>query len=202
MSEIACNEVSWNNSPESWSFLEVRARSPRLHTFEWQWPNFGQPSSKQQHCDQLLLKVLGNWHIALRYNTWPDPVSKMFQMMAFDPKLFSLSLFSNCLSNCQVASNKVSTKVKAISFAENGSYFVTAGNRQVLHLFWFFHFTLNEQESLKTTYLDSSILFDFECLNEQACQVLVPGIFAQCQIQGARTSHGKVCFSFSSPSSS
>ena len=31
----------------------------------------------------------------------------------------------------QVASNKVSTKVKAISFAENGSYFVTAGNRRV-----------------------------------------------------------------------
>ena len=31
----------------------------------------------------------------------------------------------------QVASNKVSTKVKAISFAENGSYFVTAGNRWV-----------------------------------------------------------------------
>ena len=29
----------------------------------------------------------------------------------------------------KVASNKVSTKVKAISFAENGSYFVTAGNR-------------------------------------------------------------------------
>ena len=42
----------------------------------------------------------------------------------------------------------------------------------------------------------------FFILNEQACQVLVPGIFAQCQIQGARTSHGKVCFSFSSPLSS
>ena len=31
----------------------------------------------------------------------------------------------------KVASNKVSTKVKAISFAENGSYFVTAGNRYI-----------------------------------------------------------------------
>ena len=31
------------------------------------------------------------------------------------------------------ASNKVSTKVKAISFAENGSYFVTAGNRWVVN---------------------------------------------------------------------
>ena len=29
----------------------------------------------------------------------------------------------------KVASNKVSSKVKAVSFAENGSYFVTAGNR-------------------------------------------------------------------------
>ncbi len=31
----------------------------------------------------------------------------------------------------KVASNKISTKVKAISFAENGNYFVTAGNRSV-----------------------------------------------------------------------
>ena len=29
----------------------------------------------------------------------------------------------------KVASNKISCKVKAVSFAENGSYFVTAGNR-------------------------------------------------------------------------
>ena len=36
---------------------------------------------------------------------------------------------SNKVLYFQVASNKVSTKVKAISFAENGSYFVTAGNR-------------------------------------------------------------------------
>ena len=42
----------------------------------------------------------------------------------------SLSSFLSSLI-LQVASNKVSTKVKAISFAENGSYFVTAGNRRV-----------------------------------------------------------------------
>ena len=42
-------------------------------------------------------------------------------------------------------------------------------------------------------------MFDFLTLNEQACQVLVPGIFTQCQIQGARTSHGKVCLSFKPP---
>ena len=37
-------------------------------------------------------------------------------------------------NNIKVASNKVSAKVKAISFAENGNYFVTAGNRHVK--FW------------------------------------------------------------------
>ncbi|XP_060533650.1 mitogen-activated protein kinase-binding protein 1 isoform X2 [Cylas formicarius] len=38
-------------------------------------------------------------------------------------------------NNVKVASNKVSTKVKSIAFAENGSYFVTVGNRHVK--FWF-----------------------------------------------------------------
>lgn len=38
-------------------------------------------------------------------------------------------------SGLKVASNKVSTKVKAISFAENGTYFVTVGNRHVK--FWY-----------------------------------------------------------------
>ena len=32
-------------------------------------------------------------------------------------------------NNIKVASNKVSSQVRAVSFAENGSYFVTAGNR-------------------------------------------------------------------------
>ena len=32
-------------------------------------------------------------------------------------------------SGSKVASNKVSSKVSAMSFAEDGSYFVTAGNR-------------------------------------------------------------------------
>eukprot|EP00092_Neocalanus_flemingeri_P025169 GFUD01027295.1.p1 GENE.GFUD01027295.1~~GFUD01027295.1.p1 ORF type:complete len:1347 (-),score=391.76 GFUD01027295.1:88-4128(-) len=38
-------------------------------------------------------------------------------------------------SGTKVASNKVSAKVEAVSFAENGSYFVTAGNRHVK--FWY-----------------------------------------------------------------
>ena len=32
-------------------------------------------------------------------------------------------------SGIKVASNKISSKVKAVSFAKDGSYFVTAGNR-------------------------------------------------------------------------
>ena len=88
--------------------------------------------------------------------TTPDPVSKMFPNAGLLSKTictlsnflqicrlratFTFSPpFSNSLPNYQVASNKVSTKVKAISFAENGSYFVTAGNRQV-KIFWFFNF--------------------------------------------------------------
>ncbi|KAL3271990.1 hypothetical protein HHI36_022458 [Cryptolaemus montrouzieri] len=38
-------------------------------------------------------------------------------------------------NNIKVASNKISTKIKAIAFAENGSYFVTVGNRTVK--FWY-----------------------------------------------------------------
>ncbi|KAJ8969563.1 hypothetical protein NQ314_001684 [Rhamnusium bicolor] len=38
-------------------------------------------------------------------------------------------------NNIKIASNKVSTKVKSIAFADNGSYFVTVGNRHVK--FWY-----------------------------------------------------------------
>ncbi len=41
--------------------------------------------------------------------------------------------------NVKVASNKISTKVKAISFAENGNYFVTAGNRHIK--FWYLEYS-------------------------------------------------------------
>lgn len=41
-------------------------------------------------------------------------------------------------NNMKVASNKISTKVKALAFAENGSYFVTVGNRHVK--FWFLEY--------------------------------------------------------------
>ena len=42
-------------------------------------------------------------------------------------------------NNIKVASNKISTKVKAISFAENGNYFVTAGNRHIK--FWYLEYS-------------------------------------------------------------
>ncbi|XP_065561078.1 mitogen-activated protein kinase-binding protein 1-like isoform X4 [Artemia franciscana] len=41
----------------------------------------------------------------------------------------------------KVASNKVSSKVKSVSFAENGSYFVTVGNRHVK--FWYLEYSRN-----------------------------------------------------------
>ena len=41
--------------------------------------------------------------------------------------------------NIEVASNKISTEVKAISFAEKGNYFVTAGNRQIK--FWYLEYS-------------------------------------------------------------
>ena len=67
--------------------------------------------------------------------------SKCPEFWQLSPSFFLSSQFTDFWSTftffflilpiLQVASNKVSTKVKAISFAENGSYFVTAGNRQV-----------------------------------------------------------------------
>lgn len=42
-------------------------------------------------------------------------------------------------SSIKVASNKVSTKVKAVSFSENGRYFVTVGMRNVK--FWYLEHT-------------------------------------------------------------
>lgn len=38
-------------------------------------------------------------------------------------------------SNLKIASNKVSAKVVAVSFGEDGNYFVTVGNRHVK--FWY-----------------------------------------------------------------
>lgn len=53
----------------------------------------------------------------------------------------------------KVASNKVSTKVKAVSFADNGSYFVTVGNRHVK--FWY----LEHSRSAKVRYQILYLIF-------------------------------------------
>jgi len=45
----------------------------------------------------------------------------------------------------KVASNKVSAKVKAVSFAENGNYFVTVGNRHVK--FWYLEYSRSAKVS-------------------------------------------------------
>ena len=82
----------------------------------------------------------------------------------------------------QVASNKVSTKVKAISFAENGSYFVTAGNRWVDNT----NFCNRKQIFFNAHHW---IIF-------QTRQVLVPGIFSQRQVQGGCSSDGKISYSW------
>lgn len=42
-------------------------------------------------------------------------------------------------NNVKVASNKVSAKVAALSFAADGSYFVTVGNRHVK--FWYLDYS-------------------------------------------------------------
>ena len=46
--------------------------------------------------------------------------------------------------NVKVASNKISAKVKAVSFAENGNYFVTAGNRHVK--FWYLEYSRSKYQ--------------------------------------------------------
>ena len=46
--------------------------------------------------------------------------------------------------NTKVASNKISAKVKAVSFAENGNYFVTAGNRHVK--FWYLEYSRSKYQ--------------------------------------------------------
>ena len=54
-------------------------------------------------------------------------------------------------NNIKVASNKISTKVKAISFAENGNYFVTAGNRHIK--FWYLEYSRSKVK-LTTCFLE------------------------------------------------
>ncbi|TGZ32231.1 Uncharacterized protein DBV15_05526 [Temnothorax longispinosus] len=49
-------------------------------------------------------------------------------------------------NNVKVASNKVSSKVKAVCFAENGTYFVTVGNRHVK--FWYLEYSRSAKKDI------------------------------------------------------
>lgn len=59
-------------------------------------------------------------------------------------------------SGVKVASNKVSSKVKAVSFAENGSYFVTVGNRHVK--FWYLEYSRSAKVNLLFLFHSSLIV--------------------------------------------
>lgn len=68
-------------------------------------------------------------------------------------------------NNVKVASNKVSSKVKAVCFAENGNYFVTVGNRHVK--FWYLEYSRSAKVSrckfflflLRSSEISSPIVF-------------------------------------------
>lgn len=70
-----------------------------------------------------------------------NTITKLFFLQAFSPTgKFLVSVGSqhdmivnvfDWKSNLKMASNKISSKVSAVSFAEDGSYFVTVGNRHV-----------------------------------------------------------------------
>lgn len=62
-------------------------------------------------------------------------------------------------SGVKVASNKVSSKVKAVSFAENGSYFVTVGNRHVK--FWYLEYSRSAKVRIASFFFFLSCLFYF-----------------------------------------
>lgn len=60
-------------------------------------------------------------------------------------------------NNVKVASNKVSSKVKAVCFAENGNYFVTVGNRHVK--FWYLEYSRSakvSQSDVKVPFLSET----------------------------------------------
>lgn len=76
-------------------------------------------------------------------------------------------------SGLKLASNKVSSKVKAVSFSDNGNYFVTVGNRHVK--FWYLEYS----RGAKVNY--HKYFYQYFMLNNL--------IFT---VQRTCTSHGKV----------
>ena len=73
----------------------------------------------------------------------------------------------------QVASNKISAKVKAVSFAENGNYFVTAGNRHVK--FWYLEYSRSKYQEPTPLTGRSAIL------GEQVCSLALMSLLENYQ---------------------
>ena len=75
-------------------------------------------------------------------------------------------------NNIKVASNKISTKVKAISFAENGNYFVTSGNRHIK--FWYLEYSRSKYKEPVPLMGRSAILGEFSLVQgeQRICERL------------------------------
>jgi len=67
----------------------------------------------------------------------------------------------NFQASTTVASNKVSTKVYGLDFAEDSSYFVTVGNRHVK--FWYFDSQV-KGEKVITSFVIDAITFQIKNL--------------------------------------
>ncbi|CAM1318924.1 WDR62 (predicted) [Pycnogonum litorale] len=72
-------------------------------------------------------------------------------------------------NNVKVASNKVSSKVKAISFASSGNYFVTVGNRHVK--FWYLEYSRSTKYKLEAVPLMGRSAILGEQRNNYFCSV-------------------------------
>ncbi|KAL9954783.1 hypothetical protein ACROYT_G042360 [Oculina patagonica] len=75
----------------------------------------------------------------------------------------------NWKTGTKVASNKVSSKVSALSFSENGSYFVTVGVRHVK--FWYFDTESNKSKVSKTLVINGRAALLGEQRNNTFCDV-------------------------------
>ncbi|XP_020618463.1 WD repeat-containing protein 62-like isoform X1 [Orbicella faveolata] len=75
----------------------------------------------------------------------------------------------NWKTGTKVASNKVSSKVSALSFSENGSFFVTVGVRHVK--FWYFDTESNKSKVSKTLVINGRAALLGEQRNNTFCDV-------------------------------
>ncbi len=90
----------------------------------------------------------------------------------------------NCRTKFKVASNKVACKVKGIAFSQDGSYFVTVGNRHVK--FWY----LTVSSLLETVPLRGRAAILGDMKNNYFCDV-VCGRGANSHLTYAITTNGK-----------